>query len=86
MNDLPLWFLLGSLFIPRVCLFFAWWADWWLVVGQPWSALLWVFLPRILVMMIIHAHLGYGVWFWVHLIVALCVWGGSASSSNRIRD
>jgi hypothetical protein len=86
MSEIPLWFLIGSLFLPRVCLFFSWLGDWWLVVSQPWSALLWIFLPRVLVMILIHAHQGFSVWFWVHLVVALLVWGSSTSGASRRHD
>jgi len=87
MIDLPLWFLLGSIALPRACLFFAWYGDppfnqmdAGFVVGQPWSALLWVFLPRVLVMIVIQANLGFGLWFWIYFVAAIVVWGSCAAN------
>jgi hypothetical protein len=78
---LPLWFLLGSLVFPRVCLFFAWYGDppfnqmeTSFVVGQPWSALLWVSLARILVLIVIQDNQGFSVWFFTHLVALVVVW------------
>ncbi len=84
MHTLPLWFLLISLFLPRIVLFVAWLDHWPLIVAQPWATILWLILPRVLVMMTIQAHQGYSTWFWIHLVVALMVWGGSShKATNR---
>ena len=84
MRVLPQWFLVLSLFLPRLSLFFGWLGNWWMVVSMPWSAVLWLLLPRVLVMMLIVTHQGFSGWFWIHLVVALLVWSGSAhKASNR---
>jgi hypothetical protein len=87
MIGLHLWFLVGSILLPRVCLFFAWYGDppfsqmeSGFVVGQPWPALLWIFLPRVLVMIVIQSNLGFGMWFWIHLVAAIVVWGSCAAN------
>jgi hypothetical protein len=47
---------------------------------------IWVMLPRVLVLILIHAHQGFSSWFWIHLIVALMVWGGSGHKVSRGRQ
>jgi hypothetical protein len=46
---------------------------------------LWVFLPRVLVLIFIHAHHGFDVWFWIHLVTAIVVWGRSGAWHNNRR-
>ena len=82
-HGIPLWFLVLSLFLPRVSLFIGWLHMWWFFVPQPWAGVLWVVLPRVLVLIFIHAHLGFTLWFWIHLAAALLVWGGSSSKASR---
>jgi hypothetical protein len=89
MHVLPLWFLVLSLFLPRIALLIAWLDHWYLVIAQPWAAVVWLILPRVLVLILIHAHQGFSNWFWIHLLVALLVWGGSGhrvSQNRRWRD
>ena len=57
-HGIPLWFLVLALFLPRLSLFIGWIHMWWFFVPQPWAAVLWVFLPRVLVLIFIHAHQG----------------------------
>jgi hypothetical protein len=40
-------------------------------------------LPRVLVLIFIHAHLGFTNWFWIHLVAAILVWSGSAAKVRR---
>src|SRR5579859_7267019 len=84
-HGIPLWFLVLSLFLPRLSLFIGWIHMWWFFVPQPWAAVLWAFLPRVLVLIFIHAHQGFDLWFWIHLVTALMVWLGSGASHNRRR-
>ena len=78
-HALPLWFLVFSLFLPRIALVIAWF-DRDLVrfhldaIIAPILALL---LPRILILVLIYRDQGISLWFLIHLIVALCVWGGT---------
>jgi hypothetical protein len=83
-HGIPIWFLVLSLVLPRLSLFIGWIELWWFYIPQPWAALLWAFLPRVLVLIFIYEHLGLTAWFWIHLVVAILVWGGSgASHKNR---
>jgi hypothetical protein len=84
-HGIPLWFLVLSLFLPRLSLFIGWIHMWWFFVPQPWAAVLWAFLPRVLVLVFIHAHRGFDLWFWIHLATAVVVWGGSGASHNKRR-
>ena len=78
-HALPLWFLVFSLFLPRVSLIVAWFdhdlARFHLdSIISPIMALL---LPRVLIMVLIYRDQGISLWLLIHLIVALCVWGGT---------
>jgi hypothetical protein len=84
-HGIPIWFLVLSLFLPRISLFIGWIHMWWFFVPQPWAAVLWAFLPRVLVLIFIHAHQGFDLWFWIHLVTAIVVWSGSGVSHNNRR-
>ncbi|HEY5055491.1 MAG TPA: hypothetical protein VII58_04980 [Acidobacteriaceae bacterium] len=74
-HTLPLWFLVFSLFLPRLALL-VYWADghalpfhvsgWIPLIGA-------VVLPRILLLYLIYMDQGMGFWFVVHLIAALVI-------------
>jgi hypothetical protein len=80
------WFLVLGLFLPRVTLVAAYLThtvppnnvpfilD---VVGT-------LFLPRVLICIYIAFNMGYNEWFWLHLIVALVVYGVSSSKGKRM--
>ena len=84
---LPLWFLVFALFLPRVALFVLW------LGGQvaPFRLhgllppLFVIFLPRILVLYLIYFDQGISLWFIIHLVAALMVWGGSGGYSAHRR-
>lgn len=69
------WLLLFSLFCPRISLWIAW------MNGQipqndvPFAmdAFLAIIAPRLLMLYYIYLNLGFGVWFWVHLVMAILV-------------
>ena len=82
----PLWFLVLSLFLPRVALFIGWLDGWSFGVTIPLAELLlWAFLPRVLVLISIYMLQGVGFWFLLHLVVALMTWTGSAGYANKRR-
>jgi hypothetical protein len=84
MHELPIWFLVLSLFLPRIALFCAWQSPaWTMIFGTPWYWLGWILLPRVLVLVLISTYMGTGRWFWAHLVVAICVWLGGGS---RVRQ
>jgi uncharacterized membrane protein len=80
MTTLPIWFLVLSLFLPRIALIAAFFTDGafphlftkWLSVPMAF------FIPRVLVLIAIGTVMGICTWFWIHLIIALIVWFLSA--------
>jgi hypothetical protein len=83
---LPLWFLVLSLFLPRLALFCAWFQQWTFPIVPIGSILLWIFLPRVLVLIFIYLSQGISLWFLVHLVVALLVWSGGTHRVRRYRN
>jgi hypothetical protein len=47
--------------------------------------LFWLLLPRALVLYLIYLDQGIHLWFLIHLVVALLVWGGSGGYHSRRR-
>ena len=84
---LPLWFLVFSLFLPRVALFLMW-LQGSLLPFHLHGLIPLVFailLPRVLVLFLIYLDQGIGLWFVIHLVAALMVWGGSGRYHARRR-
>jgi len=86
-HTLPLWFLIFALFLPRVALFVLW-------LETPLTPfhlhgivplVFAILLPRILVLYLIYLDQGISLWFIIHLVAALMVWGGSGRYSTRRR-
>jgi hypothetical protein len=82
---LPLWFLIFALFLPRIALLVLW-------LETPLTyfhlhgiipLLVAIFLPRLLVMYLIYLDQGISLWFIIHLVAALMVWGGSGGYQSR---
>ena len=86
-HALPFWFLVFSLFLPRIALLVAWFQG----VLLPFHLqgiiplLFWALLPRALVLFLIYTDQGLSLWFVIHLVVALLVWGGSGGYQARRR-
>jgi hypothetical protein len=87
-HTLPLWFLVFSLFLPRITL-----AVYWLESAMlPFHLHGWIplivaiLLPRALVLYLIYLDQGISLWFVVHLVTAVLVWGGSGSYHSRRRQ
>ena len=86
-HTLPLWFLVFSLFLPRLALL-VYWLD-----GQalPFHIHGWVplvvaiLVPRLLVIYLIYMDQGVSFWFVVHLIAALIVFGRGGRYQTRKR-
>jgi hypothetical protein len=84
-NRLPLWFLVFALFLPRIAIVVAWLQG----VLLPFHLigiippLFWLFLPRILVLYLIYVDQGLTLWFLVHLVAAILVWGGGGHQMRR---
>ena len=84
-HQLPLWFLVFALFLPRIALIVAWF-DGGLVPFHLHGVvplLFGIFLPRILVLFLIFVDQGLSLWFIIHLVVALLVWGGGGHKISK---
>lgn len=87
LHALPLWFLVFSLFLPRIALALGWLQgtlQHFHLVGLI-PVVAWVILPRLLVMYLIYLDQGLSLWFVIHLVVAVIVWGGSGGYHARRR-
>lgn len=86
-HTLPLWFLVFSLFLPRIALLLLW------LEGQtlPFHLhgllplVVAIVLPRVLVLYMIYLDQGIGLWFVIHLVAAVLTWGGSGGYYSRRR-
>jgi len=79
LHTLPLWFLVFSLFLPRIALIVAWF-DRDLVrfhLDTLISPILALLLPRVLILVLIYRDQGLSLWFLIHAIAALLVWSGT---------
>jgi len=84
-HSLPLWFLVFSLFLPRLALL-VYWAENGVValhVSGWFPLFLAVVLPRALILYLIYVDQGASFWFGVHAVMALMVWAGSGSYQTR---
>ena len=83
------YFLLFSLFFPRIVLLVYLFQDWYPNNAVPqWAdILLGVFAPRILILIYIYQNMGMeNVWFVAHLIgLILTYFGGGRETNRRIR-
>ena len=82
-HGLPLWFLVLSLFLPRLCIFVAWLQHSMIhhipaVVGII-PIVLWLLVPRVLILIWIYSDQGIGLWFLIHVIALIVAWGGGGS-------
>ena len=86
-HALPFWFLVVSLFLPRISLLLLW-LESALVPFHLHGIIPLVFailLPRVLILFMIYLDQGVSLWFVIHLIAALMVWGGSGGYHSRRR-
>ena len=87
-HQLPFWFLVFALFLPRVSLAVAWFQG----VLMPFHLVGWiplafaVLLPRALVLYLIYLDQGVSLWFLIHLVVMVLVWGGGGHTYRRRRN
>lgn len=84
-HGLPLWFLVFSLFLPRVSLAVAWLQGTLTLFHLHGIVPLIIaaVLPRVLILWIIYTDQGLSLWFLIHLVAALLVWGGSGGYGVR---
>jgi len=79
------WFLVLGLFLPRVTLVAAFLNHQVPPNQAPFlvDVLGTMFLPRVLICVYIAENRGYNEWFWLHLVIALLVYGFSSSKGHR---
>lgn len=86
-HTLPFWFLVLSLFLPRVSLLVLW-------LGSPTGPyhtvsliplIAAVIVPRLLILFMIYNDQGITGWFLLHAIALLITWGGFSGSQWRRR-
>jgi hypothetical protein len=82
-HTIPLWFLVLSLFLPRICMLVAWLQHSMTnfipaTVGLI-PVIVALLVPRLLILFWIYQDQGIGLWFLIHLIALLLAWGGGGS-------
>ena len=80
------YFLLFSLFFPRITMLVYFVQDWYPNNTVPFigDLLLGIFLPRILILIYIYQNMGYeNMWFLVHLIVLLITFFGGGTHTKK---
>ena len=88
-HEIPLWFLVLSLFLPRICMAVAWFQHSMTqfipaVVGII-PLIVALLVPRILILFWIYEDQGITIWFLLHVIALLIAWGGSGHTVYRRR-
>lgn len=84
-HTLPLWFLVFSLFLPRLALLVYWSEN----ATLPMQLHGWIplaaaiLLPRALILYVIYMDQGLSLWVIVHLIAAIGVWSASGRAGSR---
>jgi hypothetical protein len=88
-HEIPLWFLVLSLFLPRVCLVVAWLQH---TMGQFIPAtvgliqiIVALLVPRILILFWIYQDQGISIWFLLHVIALLAAWSSGGTTVVRRR-
>ena len=88
-HAIPLWFLVLSLFLPRLCILLAW-----LQHSMPSfipstvglvPIIVAVLVPRILILFWIYQDQGITIWFLIHAVALLLAWGGGGQRVMRRR-
>lgn len=82
-HAIPLWFLVLSLFLPRICIVVAW-----LQHSLPTTfipapvnlieVIVALLIPRILILFWIYQDQGITIWFLLHAIAMIMAWGGGS--------
>ncbi len=82
-HTIPFWFLVLSLFLPRLCMFVAWIQHSMVHYIPPTVGIIPVIIallvPRLLILFWIYSDQGLSLWFLIHLIALLMAWGGGGS-------
>ena len=84
------WILVVTLFLPRIALAIAYFSHQIPANNIPFigDVLLYVFLPRLLMIIYIYDNMGYqNPWFWIHIVVAIlvCTKGSHETYKRKFR-
>jgi NADH:ubiquinone oxidoreductase subunit 4 (subunit M) len=88
-HGLPLWFLVFSLFLPRIAIVIAW-LQHSLPAYVPTTVnllqiIIAVLIPRILILFWIYQDQGVSLWLLIHAIGLIVAWGGGSGTYVRRR-
>jgi len=88
-HNIPLWFMVLSLFLPRICMVIAWLGHSMVQFIPPTLNIIPVIvallIPRVLILIWIYQDQGISIWFLIHLIALLVAWGGGSHRVYRRR-
>ena len=87
-HNIATWLLVLTLFIPRISLLIAYFGHQIPANNIPFigDLLLFIFLPRALMVIYIYDNMGYqNVWFWLHIAAAIIVWTKSSHYTYKKR-
>lgn len=82
-HAIPLWFLVLSLFLPRICILVAWFQH-----NMPQfipaqvsllQIVVAVLIPRILILFWIYTDQGITIWLLLHAVALIIAWGGGST-------
>ena len=88
-HAIPFWFLVLSLFLPRICIIVAWFQH-----SMPQfipnpvgiiPAIVALIIPRILILFWIYSDQGITIWFLIHALALLMAFGGGGHRISRRR-
>ncbi|MGC9198465.1 MAG: hypothetical protein ACP5E5_05930 [Acidobacteriaceae bacterium] len=82
-HAIPLWFLVLSLFFPRICIAIAW-IEHDMTRYIPSAVgiipiIVALLIPRLLILFWIYSDQGIGIWFLIHAVALVFAWGGGSS-------
>lgn len=81
-HAIPLWFLVLSLFLPRICIVVAWFQHSMTPFIPPSVNLIEIIVailvPRILILFWIYQDQGITIWFLLHVIALIIAYGGGS--------
>ena len=88
-HEIPIWFLVLSLFLPRICMVVAWFEHSMIqyipaAIGII-PLIVAMLVPRILILFWIYQDQGITIWFLLHVVALLIAWGGSGHTVYRRR-
>ncbi len=88
-HNIPLWFLVLSLFLPRICMVLAWlqhsMTQYIPVAVGIIPVIVALLIPRVLILFWIYQDQGITIWFLIHLVALVLAWGGGSHRVYRRR-